>query len=263
MPTVDGLFYEVLSGPPAAGTVLLSPGLGGSAHFWAPQIATLQRRFNILLYDHRGTGRSVRALTTPHSVDAMAQDIKAVLDAADVEHAHIVGHAAGANAGLVLARLAPDRIASLVAVNGWSKPDPHIARCFETRLALLRHAGRRAFVRAQPLFLYPAEWISQNAARLEAEEPHLLEALPPDDIVISRIEALLDFDVDADLATIDAPVLAIASADDMLVPTQCSRRLADRLPHATLDVMPWGGHAMSVTDPDGFNSRLLEFLGSL
>lgn len=263
MPTVDGLYYEVLDGSAGAATVLLSPGLGGSAHFWAPQIEAFQRRFNVLLYDHRGTGRSARTLTKPHSVDAMAHDIKAVLDAAGVAHAHVIGHAAGANAGLALARLAPERVTSLVAINGWSRPDPHIGRCFETRLALLRQAGRRAFVRAQPIFLYPAEWISQNTARLEAEETHLIEGLPPDDIVISRIEALLDFDIDADLQHIAAPVLVIASADDMLVPTHCSRRLAGRLPRATLDIMPWGGHAMSVTDPEDFNSRLLQFLDSI
>ena len=67
--------------------------------------------------------------------------------------------------------------------------------------------------------------------------------------MLARIEALLAFDIDAKLPKITAPVLVSASADDMLVPVTCSKRLAERLPNATLDITPWGGHAMSVTDP--------------
>ena len=75
--TADGLWYDLIAGPKGSDTVLLSAGLGGSANFWAPQMYVLKQRFNVLLYDHRGTGRSVRSLTDPHSVDAMA----AALDA--------------------------------------------------------------------------------------------------------------------------------------------------------------------------------------
>lgn len=260
--TADGLYYELHEGPRGAGTVLLSAGLGGSAAFWAPQLDALKRRFGVLLYDHRGTGRSVRTLTEPHSVDAMAADMRLVMDAAKVKQAHIVGHAAGGLAGLSLALRSPKRVGRLVVVNGWSQPDPHVARCFEARIALLKKSGKRAYVRAQPIFLYPATWISQNTARLDAEEEHMVKGFPATDVMLARIEALLAFDIDAKLPKITAPVLLSASADDMLVPVSCSRRLAERLPNATLDITPWGGHAMSVTDPDTFNSTLVEFLRS-
>jgi aminoacrylate hydrolase len=260
--TADGLWYELQPGPPGATTVLLSSGLGGSASFWAPQLEALRKRFGILLYDHRGTGRSVRELTEPHSVEAMAADMRLVMDAAKVKQAHIVGHAAGGLAGLALALKSPKRVGKLVVVNGWSQPDPHIARCFEARIALLRKSGKRAYVRAQPIFLYPAAWISENTARLDAEEEHMVKGFPSIDVMLERIDALLAFEIDAKLPKIMAPVLVSAAADDMLVPVTCSKRLAARLPNATLDITPWGGHAMSVTDPDVFNSTLVEFLSS-
>jgi aminoacrylate hydrolase len=93
----------------------------------------LTAKFPVVLYDHRGTGRSVRELTDPHSVQAMADDIVKVMDALGLARAHVVGHAAGGNAGLALALSHPDRLAKLVVVNGWSRPDPHIKRCFDTR----------------------------------------------------------------------------------------------------------------------------------
>jgi aminoacrylate hydrolase len=260
MPAADGLHYELHEGPSGAATVLLSSGLGGSSSFWAPQMAALSKRFSVLLYDHRGTGRSVCELTDPHSVEAMAADMRIVMDAAKVKQAHIVGHAAGGLAGLSLALKSPKRVGKLVVVNGWSQPDPHIARCFEARIALLKKSGKRAYARAQPIFLYPATWISENTARLDAEEEHMVKGFPSVEVMLERIDALLAFDIDAKLPKIAAPVLVMASADDMLVPVSCSKRLAERLPNATLDVTPWGGHGMSVTEPVVFNSTLVEFL---
>ncbi|MGR4865280.1 pyrimidine utilization protein D [Caulobacter sp. LARHSG274] len=261
--TVDGLHYELHGGPIAGReVVLMSSGLGGSGAFWGPQMQALTDRWPVVLYDHRGTGRSVRELPAgPYSVAAMAEDMVKVMDALGLERAHVVGHAAGGNAGLALALAHPDRIGKLVVVNGWSRPDPHIRRCFDTRLALLNDSGVAAYVHAQPLFLYPADWLSAHHARLEAEEPHHVAGFPPPDVMRARIRALLDFDIDADLESIRCPVLVSASADDMLVPLSCSRRLAARLPNAVLDIAPWGGHGFTVTAPEAFNAMVVDFLG--
>src|SRR4029077_4429162 len=95
-------------GPRAdASAVLLSEGLGGSGQFFKPQFDALRKHFRVVLYDHRGTGKSARELTKPHSVEAMADDILAVLDGLKLKQAHIVGHAAGGLAALALALKAP------------------------------------------------------------------------------------------------------------------------------------------------------------
>ena len=259
---VDGIHHEVHSEGPAdvREVVILSAGLGGSGAFFAPQMAALTGRFRVVLYDHRGTGRSDRDLPGPYTVADMAHDIAKIIDALGEEAAHVVGHAAGGLAGLQLALDRPSQVLSLAVVNGWSRPDPHIARCFRTRISLLNDSGPEAYIHAQPLFLYPADWISKNAARLAEEEVHHLSGFQGRDNMLARINALLAFDIDDRLGEIVCPVLVSASADDMLVPSLCSRRLAERLPHATLDVAPWGGHAFTATVPDAFNATLIAFL---
>ncbi|CAN5203376.1 pyrimidine utilization protein D [soil metagenome] len=260
--TTDGLYWEIHDGPEGAATVILSAGLGGSAAFWAPQREALTGAFRVILYDHRGTGRSDRSLKPDHSVASMADDIVAVLDAAGADKAHLVGHAAGGNAGLQLALDHPERLDKLVVVNGWSRPDPHVARCFAARTRLLEAFGPAAYVEAQSLFLYPPDWISENDAVLKAQEPHHVAGFPRTDVMLARINALLAFDVDDRLGEIGHRVLVAASADDMLVPPRLALRLAAGLPNATLDVTPWGGHAFTATVPDVFNTQLIAWLSS-
>ncbi|MCU1418812.1 MAG: pyrimidine utilization protein [Schumannella sp.] len=260
MITPDGLYYEIHPGPAGAPAVVLSAGLGGSGAYWAPQMEALTAAHTVVLYDHRGTNRSVRALTDPHSVDAMADDIVSVMDAAAQPRAHVVGHAAGGLVGLSLALRHPDRVDRLAVVNAWAAPDPHIRRCFDTRLHLLKDSGASAYLHAQPLFLFPAEWISRHSDRLDAEEAHHLATFPGEAIVAARIEAVLAFDIEAHLGEIAAEVLVSASGDDMLIPVSCSRKLAQGLPKARLDIAPWGGHGFTVTAPEAFNALLLAFL---
>ncbi|WP_374221277.1 alpha/beta fold hydrolase [Variovorax sp. E3] len=141
----SSLHYEVHGPSDAAATVLLSSGLGGSAGFWQPQLgALIAAGHRVIAYDQRGTGRSPAALPEAYAIEHMAQDVLEILDATQTTQCHFAGHALGGLVGLRLALDAPARVASLVLVNAWAKPNPHSARCFDTRLALLGAVGPRA-----------------------------------------------------------------------------------------------------------------------
>lgn len=259
MAEAGGLYYE-LHGPADAPALLLSSGLGGSGSYWTLNLPRLAEHFRIILYDHRGTGRSSRSLPDTVTVDDFADDMLILLDALDVERSHILGHAAGGIAALALALKAPERAGQLVVVNGWAKADPHFLRCFEARLNLLRHAGIEAFLRAQPIFLYPANWISENDGALNAELHHQIAGFPAIATMEKRIAALAAFDVTGKLAHLADSTLVIVAEDDMLVPSIAGETLARELGGARHVVMQWGGHACNVTAPEAFNSIVLDFL---
>lgn len=261
MAEAAGLYYE-LHGPEDAPPLILSSGLGGSASYWAPNLPALAEHFRVLVYDHRGTGRSDRALPNVLTIDDFAADIIALMDALGIARAHIVGHAAGGVAGLALALRAPGRLDRLVVVNGWAKADPHFLRCFEARLNLLRHCGPEAFLRAQPIFLYPADWISIHTAELDAEMPHQLAAFPGVENMEKRIAALAAFDVVGKLRHLKDSVLVLVNLEDMLVPSVAGWTLSRELGGARLEPMVNGGHACNVTQPDTFNRIVLDFLRS-
>jgi aminoacrylate hydrolase len=238
----------------------MSAGLGGHGAYWLPQVVALAERYRVILYDHRGTGHSDRALAGPYGAADMAADIERILDGLSLPAAHVVGHAAGGIAGLELARVAPERVASLTIVNGWAKADPYFKRCFEIRLALYEAGGATAYLKAQPLFLFPAEWISARLDEIDRQIPAQAASFQAEAVLRMRIKALSDFDVLDALPRIRTATLLVSAKDDMLVPAHCSTMLAEGLPVARHIEMAWGGHGVNVTDPEGFNRHLLQFL---
>jgi aminoacrylate hydrolase len=255
------LKYEMFGrGDSAAPTVVLSAGLGGAAAFWRPQLDALSRRFRVIAYDHGGTGANAQPLPDGYAIRHMAQDFVDILDRAGVSRCHFLGHALGGLVGLEIALKSPDRLASLVLVNAWARADDHTRRCFEVRLALLDHVGPEAYVRAQPIFLYPAAWLSRHHEQIEREIAHGVAHFQGTDNLKKRIGALLGFDVADTLGAIEVPVLVVAARDDILVPFTASEFLAGRIPGAKLWMATEGGHANTVTAPEPVNEAIIAFL---
>jgi aminoacrylate hydrolase len=251
--------FDVLPAP-GAPTVLLSSGLGGAASYWTPQLPVLRERFRVITYDQAGTGRNPQILPDEYRISDMADEVLAILDASDTPACHFVGHALGGLVGLDLATRAPGRLQSLTLVNSWARADAHTLRCFEARLTLLQYAGPAAYVRAQPIFLYPATWLAAHEAKMAAEDAHGVAGFQGEATLRKRIGALLRFDATAALAGIGVPTAVIAARDDVLVPATQSERLAAAIPGAVLHRAEWGGHSVNVTDPAWFNAALMGFL---
>jgi aminoacrylate hydrolase len=243
-----------------AATVLLSSGLGGAAHYWAPQIAALENDFQVIAYDQAGTGRSGGTLPPDYAIADMAAEVATLLDELGVVKAHVIGHALGGLIGLQLAVDQPALVDRLVVVNGWAKTHPHTLRCFAARKSLLLNTGVAAYVQAQPLFLYPATWLSDRQDWLAEQDAAAIAHFPPTETVLRRIQAIEAFDLTAMIPAVTAPTLIVAARDDVLVPCTCSIALADQLPKVRLELRDQGGHACNITDPAGFNAIMTAFL---
>lgn len=230
-----------LSPPPYADApvVVLISGLGGSGSYWLPQLAVLVQEYQVVCYDQRGTGNNPDTLAEDYSIAQMAAELHQALVAAGIERYAVVGHALGALVGMQLALDYPASVTVLVSVNGWP------------------------WVEAQPLFLYPADWMAARAPRLEAEDALALAHFQGKNNLLRRLNALKRADFSHHADRIRCPVQIICASDDLLVPTACSSELHAALPDSQKMVMRYGGHACNVTDPETFNALLLNGLASL
>lgn len=257
LPDGDQLHYEEHgSGEP----LLLLAGLSGLGSFWNAVVPHLAPHFRVVLHDHRGTGRSSRALID-YSIGQMRDDVLALMGGLGIARARVVGHSTGGAIAQLLAIEQPDRVARLVLSATWTHCDPYIARLFGVRDRILRESGPAAYQQASPLFLYPPRWIRDHDDRLRRDEA-AASGLDDTarDIMGRRIAAILRFDERARLAGIAAPTLAIAARDDMTIPSYFTEDLARSIPGAKATLLPEGGHFLPVVDPEAYAAALLDFL---
>jgi aminoacrylate hydrolase len=261
MPTVTvgggtALYYEIHGeGDP----IMLVSGLGGLGSYWRPQIPAFSQRYRTVLHDHRGTGQSERAQIR-YSVDQMAADTLALMDALGLERVHFVGHSTGGAIGQILAIEAPHRLRTLVLANSWTKADPFFRWCFEVRRELLLKAGLAAYQHIAPLFLYPPWFLNRHADQIRAEQAASVAGFTTVEIACARIDAILAFDRTSQLGSIRIPTLVICARDDGLTPAYFSEELAAAIPEAQLVLLETGGHACSRTTTAEFDRRVLAFL---
>lgn len=248
-------YYEIHgSGPP----VLLAAGLGGAGTYWREQIEPFARTHTVVLYDQRGAGRS--AHVPVRSIEELADDALALLDALKLGRVHFVGHSTGAAIGQSLALDRPERLASLVLYSTVHRSDPFRRRMWQMRKDVLARLGPGAYAQLTSLVLYPPAWVAANDARLAEEEAVAERMLSKPEIMASRIDAILAHDRAEDLAKIRTPTLVLCARDDLMTPSYFSEDIARRIPGAELVLLDGGGHACSKTRVDEFNRHVLGFI---
>src|SRR5436309_288829 len=93
--------------------LLLIMGLGATLEWWHRIRPVLAARFRTILFDNRGVGRS-DVPPAPYSIEQMADDAAAVLDAAGATRAHVVGMSMGGCIAQELVLRHPARVRTLV-----------------------------------------------------------------------------------------------------------------------------------------------------
>lgn len=247
--------------------LILSSGLGGYGAFWQPQLEALQPHFHVVTYDQEGCHTDAESLPEDYGMRHMAQQVLQLIKALDIQKFHFIGHALGGHIGMELARLIaayrePIEFGRLSCINAWDQLDGHTRKCFQTRISLLKNSGAEAYVRAQALFLYPPQWISDHQEILEHAENVQLRNFPPTHNVLMRLQALQQFRVNDQHAAAlkNTKIQLIANRDDFLVPFKKSADLQQTLGQGELEIFVTGAHASTHTQTEQVNQALLKFL---
>lgn len=251
------IHYEE-SGSGAA--ALLLHGLGSCGQDWMLQTPVFQKTFRVLAPDLRGHGQTDKPQGRVR-VEHLASDVLGLLDALNVERAHVVGLSLGGCVALVLALDAPQRVRSLALVNAFAHLEPghpSYALMLVSRLALLGVRGLPAqadYVAAR-MFPKPEQAMLRKLAA---------ERIASNDMATYRrlMLAIGAFDVRDRLGQIACPTLVIAGDRDTTVPLHPKQVLAARIPGARLEIVSDSGHATPIDQPEAFNQLVLGFIESV
>lgn len=235
------IVYDILNAGAARLPIFLIAGLNGMRSSFRVQAPLFARDRPVVLHDHRGTGASDKPLGV-YTVENMAADVIAIMDAAGIRKAHMVGTSTGGAIAQVLCLDYPERVQSAAICCSWTKADPFFRRQFEMRKRVLRGLGTEALIMHASTMLNDPKYFSENYEAIVAREKVLLENASPPDVEAERIDCILAFDQTARLSRIAVPVTVIGSKNDAVCPPYYSVELAEAIPGAQLKLYEDGGH---------------------
>lgn len=248
-------------GPP----VVLIQGIGIGAAGWRPQMEALSPRFRCLAFDNRGFGES-QPLAGELTVELMADDVLALMDAQGWQSAHLIGHSLGGPIALYTARKARARVRSLSLLCTFAsgaiptRLTPWLMWVgMRTRIGT-RRMRRHAFLE----IVMPPDVLAstdKDALAEQLAEPfsHDLADQPP--VAMKQLGAMRRADATPflpELASI--PTLVVSGAHDRIAPPYGGKALADGIPGARYVEIPDGSHGVTLQLPERINTLLLEHL---
>jgi len=267
--TDDGveLYYEATgSGLP----VLFVHEFAGDYLSWEPQVRHFCRRYRCITYNARGYPPSeVPADLERYSQERARDDIRAVLDALQIERAHVVGLSMGAFATLHFGMAHPARARSLVVAGCGYGAHPMQREQFQSDARALA-----ASMRGQGM-AHAAATYGHGPARLQLRDKdprafddfvrrfasHSAEGSANTMLGYQARRPSL-FDLTEQMARIQAPTLIIAGDEDdpTLEPGLLMKRT---IPGAALAVLPRSGHALNLEEPALFNRLVEDFFNQV
>jgi 3-oxoadipate enol-lactonase len=228
------------SGPP----LLAIMGMSGTALHWGePFLAPLRESFEVIVYDHRGVGASSR-LDGQLSTAQMAGDAAGLLQALELEHAHVLGISMGGMIAQELALAHPELIRTLTlgctycGGEGSSLADP---RALQGLTEAMMSGDRERAIRASwEINVSPSFAADEQAyARFLAIAAQRGVAVA---VIMAQMQACAAHDTNARLHALRMPTLVIHGTVDRLLPVQNGRLIASLIPGAQLEIFDDVGH---------------------
>ena len=237
--------------------LLLLHGLGSSGDDWWFQTPAFAPHYRLILPNLRGHKQS-SPLRGPTSITTLAADIAQLMDALQIEQAHVLGLSLGGLVGQLLAIHFPQQVNKLILVNTFAHLWPTSLREAYTlarRVIVSKFLPPQTTARVVARDLFP----KPDQAALRAE---VLSRIGVNDVASYRylVEAIRRFDSRPQLDRISATTLLITGDRDVVVPRGCQQRLVRGIREIQWHIMPDSGHATPVDQPDEFNRVVLEFL---
>ena len=251
------LHYTVTGQGPFA---LLIQGVGAVGDVWRPQVEALSGEFTCITFDNRGIGRS--AATGTLTIEDMALDALAVLEAIGCERAHVAGHSMGGVITQAVALAAAHRVESLALLctsrrgaQATALTPALIWRGLRTRIGS-RAMRRRAFLE----MILPDDFFARvNVAALAERYGALfardLADQPP--IIMRQLRALAAYDAGAALASLASiPTIVVSARHDRIASVAYGRALADAIPGSEFVELHDAGHAAPIHVAHAVNALL-------
>ena len=256
------LTYRVFNADGDGRPLLMIMGLSGVKEDWQDLPEALAADRPVAIFDNRGMGES-DVPDGPYTMDQLAGDAEAILDALGWPGAHVMGISMGGLIAQTLALRAPERIDRLVlgctSDSGRFAPAPDRA-VMNAMMPVAGTTPQEATARALAVN-YTPEWIAEDPERFQALVDRAIRYRRRAKGMLAQAQAIGRFGVAEALAGVIHPVLVIHGTADQLIPFPNGERLSSRLPGARFAALPDCGHLFWHMAPARSQALIRGFLG--
>ncbi len=235
--------------------LLFLHGVGSDRSAWDDQLERFGRERMAIAIDMPGYGDSDAGTDSDPRID-FARAALAVLDALEVDRAHVCGLSLGGVIALALHALAPERVASLILADSFAR-HPEGAAIHQRSLAgAAQGMADLADKRADALLAAPAD--PQVRAQVVATMSRI------DPLAYARAsDAVWLADLRREAAAVACPTLIVYGSEDRITPPALSEELKALIPHAGLIEITGAGHLPNLEQPAIFDRVLSGFLAGI
>lgn len=231
-----------------------------NASMWSAQREALAGSFRVICPDQRGFGGTQLGHDEP-SLDEVADDVVAMLDARKVGTFVVGGLSMGGYVAMALLRRHPERVTGLVLADTKASADPPEAAANRRRIAdAVIEAGSSALLLDEVLPKLVGTTTRERRPLVWGRVKALVERAPAYAVAWAQRAMAERPDSFDTLKGIDVPALVVRGTEDALSSEEDTQAMADALPDARLVTIPDSGHLTAVETPEEFNAALLEFV---
>ena len=250
--------YE-LHGKEGAPWLVLGHSLACSVRMWDPQIAALKGSYRILAYDTRGHGAS-EAPQGAYTLEMLADDLKALLEALGVKSPHYCGLSMGGMIGQTFALKYPGVLKTLMLADTTSRYPAEAWPLWQERIKLAEEKGMAPLVQPTLERWFTEAFRKSNPGPVAAIA-QLIAATPVAGYA-GCCHAIPKINLTARLKEIKAPLLVICGDQDPGTPPAMSREIHDNAPGSKLVMIAQAAHLSNLEQPAAFTKAVQEFLAA-
>jgi 3-oxoadipate enol-lactonase len=242
-------------GPTGTRAVVLVMGLGFPAAMWWRQLPALTSAHRVIVVDNRGAGHTGDVVGAPYTIEMMAADVIAVIDAAGEDRVHLAGLSMGGMIAQEIALTRPDLVQSLVLLS--THPGVRHASFDPAALAMLRRRGSLT-ARAAAELAIPFNYAETTPrASIEEDWDVRLPLAPTPAGYLAQMRGGAAWSSLSRLPTLQPPLLVLHGAEDRLVLPVNGKRVAKAVPGSVHIEIPGANHILTTDRTDEVNGLLL------
>lgn len=244
-----------LEGRAGLPVVLLCNSLMSTNAMWQPQMEALLAHFRVLRYDTRGHGES-ETTPGPYTIEMLADDAAALIDAAGTGPVHFVGLSMGGMIGQQLAVRHPQLLKSLSLCDTASEMPPK--SMWEERFTIARNQGIEGLVEGTIHRWFVASFIEREPAQIEFVRRMIRQTRPEG--YIACASAVRDMSQTHILGSIRVPTQVVVGREDPACTLAAARVLHEHIAGSTLHVIDEAAHLANIEKPEQFSRLLVDFI---